>query len=80
MWGTDTEVTGNIGKYAAGKGMSGFADEWGKIVRDRVEDLVPHVEVYSGREGTAIFAKNVAIRGLFEQLESEDSLVFASLD
>ncbi len=74
-------ITGDLGKYTAGKGASGFANEWGKIVADRVKALVPHIEVYSGREGTAIFAQNIAIRGLFEAMDdNSESDVFASAD
>ena len=72
-------ITGDLGTFAAGKGMSGFAREWSRIVADRVRQLVPHIEVYSGREGTAVFAQSVAIRGLYEELEDEDN-VYAALE
>lgn len=79
-FGNTTEIiSDDLGKYAAGKGMSGFAKEWGKIVSERVRQLVPHIEVYSGREGTAVFAQSVAIRGLYETLEDEDN-VYAALE
>jgi len=77
--GTEEIITGDLGKFAVGKGTSGFAREWGRIVAERVKQLVPHVEVYSGREGTAIFAESVAVKGLYEAMDNEDD-VFSSMD
>lgn len=71
--------TGDLGIYSAGKAGAGFANQWGEIVAERVRDLVPHVEVYSGREGTAIFSNSVAIKDLYESLETEED-VFPTLD
>jgi len=76
---TTSIISGDLGTFAAGKGLSGFATEWSKIVSNRVKELIPHIEVLSGREGTAIFAQSVAIRGLFEQLEGEQD-VFPAVD
>lgn len=70
---TTTDVTGNVLSYAAGQGASNAAGEWSGIIRDRLSQMVPVVQVLSGREATAVFAKNVTISGLFNQLEDEDS-------
>ena len=35
--------------------------------------MVPVVQVLSGREGTAIFAKSLSINGLFESMGDEDT-------
>ncbi len=72
-------LTGDAGKFAFGNGLSSGAAAWSKIIQDRVKDLVPVVEVLSGREATAIFAKSVTIEDLFEQIEDSE-IVFASLD
>lgn len=77
--GQTSEITGSIGKYAAGQGIEGFTNEWGRIVAKRVNELVPHIEVYSGREGTAIFSESVGIRGLLDAMGGEDD-VFAGAD
>lgn len=78
-YGSTEVVTGDDTKYAAGQAISGAAREWGDIVRDRVEQLVPHVQVLSGREATAVFAKSITIPELFETFEEEEN-VFSSLD
>lgn len=77
--GINTAVTGDIGTFMAGKAATAGANQWSEIVADRVNRLVPHVQVYSGREATAVFAKSVAIRDLYEALSAEDS-VYTSLD
>ena len=77
--GIDTIITGDVSEYAMGKSIGGIGKEYGNIIRDRVKKLVPHVEIYSGRVATAVFAKSFAIRELFDELEAED-LHYASLD
>ncbi|MBX7139294.1 MAG: hypothetical protein K1X83_15070 [Oligoflexia bacterium] len=72
-------VTGDVGKFAAGKAAAGMANSWGKIVSDRVKQLVPHIQVYSGRTGTAVFAQSVAIKGLFDN-SGDESDVFSPVD
>ena len=47
--------------YAAGKGASGAANAMSQIVKDRMQHYVPHVKVYSGREGTAVFSKSITM-------------------
>ena len=69
---TTIDVTGNVAAFAAGQGASGAAREWSGIIRDRLSQMVPVVQVLSGREATAIFAKNVTISGLYDQLEEDE--------
>lgn len=77
--GINSAFTGNVGEYAAAKALAGGANTWSDIIKDRLDQMVPHVEVLSGREATAVFAKSVAIDGLFETLGDSES-IYASLD
>jgi Bacterial conjugation TrbI-like protein len=65
-------VDGNLGEFAAGRAAQGAAREWTGIIRERLSNLVPVVQVLSGREATAVFAKSLSIEGLFEALEEEE--------
>jgi hypothetical protein len=76
---TQSVLTGSVGTYAAGRGLSGAANAWSGIIRERVAQLVPQVQVLSGREGTAVFARGFPLPGLFEALGEEDNQ-FSSLD
>lgn len=68
-------VNGDVGMFAAGRGASSAAREWSGIIRDRLSEMIPVVQVLSGREATAVFAKNLTITGLYEALEEgEDDL------
>ena len=72
---------GDVGTYAAGVALSSVATEWQAIIKDRLSQLVPVVQVLSGREATAVFSQSIAIPELLEQLDDEDpSVVYASLD
>ena len=72
---------GDVGTYAAGVALSSVATEWQAIIKDRLSQLVPVVQVLSGREATAVFSQSIAIPELLEQLDEEDpSVVYASLD
>jgi len=67
----DTVVNGDLGEYVAGRALMGAGREWGSIIRDRLKEMVPAVQVYSGREATAVFAKSFTIEGLFEALDAD---------
>jgi conjugal transfer pilus assembly protein TraB len=70
-----------IPEYAGGIALSSAANEWQNIIRDRVSQMVPVVQVLSGREATAVFSQSLAIPDLLEQLDQEDpSAVFTSMD
>lgn len=78
--GTTTEVVnGNQFDYAAGEAISDAAQTWGGIIKERINRLVPHVQVLSGRDATAIFARSVKIPGLMEEYDDDD-VTFTSLD
>jgi hypothetical protein len=73
--------TNDIPAYAGGVALSSAATEWQQIIRDRLAQLVPVVQVLSGREATAVFSQSLAIPELLEQLDEEDpAVVFTSLD
>jgi hypothetical protein len=72
-------LSGDVGTYAAGRGLSGASNAWSGIIRERIAQLVPQVQVMSGREGTAIFARGFSLPGLLEALGEEDNQ-FSSLD
>lgn len=72
---------GDIPEFAAGQGLSQAALAWQNIIRERVNQLVPVVQVLSGREATAVFSQSLAIPDLLEQFEDEDQgIAFNSLD
>jgi hypothetical protein len=72
---------GQMGEYAAGMALSSAAREWNQIIRERLAQLVPVVQVLSNREATAVFSQSLAIPDLLEQLDEEDpSVVYTSLD
>lgn len=77
---TSTYVTGDVAAFAAGQGLSSSSREWSSIIKDRLSQMVPVVQVLSGREATAVFAKNLTISGLYEALEDEDGGAMTSVD
>ena len=77
---SSTVDPGKIPQYAAGLGVAGAAAEWTQIIRDRLQQLVPVVQVLSGREATAVFSQSLAIPDLLEQVDDDPSVVYASLD
>ncbi|MCO6432482.1 MAG: hypothetical protein J5J00_16635 [Deltaproteobacteria bacterium] len=72
--GTTSYVSGDIASYAAGTGISRGAETWEEIIKERLNLLVPVVQVLSNREATAVFAKNVIVPDLYDALGDEDSL------
>ena len=72
--GTNTSYVNNgrIPEYAGGVALASAANEWQEIIRQRLQQLVPVVQVLSGREATAIFSQSLAIPDLLEQLDDED--------
>jgi hypothetical protein len=63
----------NVAQYAAGNALYQSANEWNRLLRDRVKDMVPVIKVYSGRKATAIFDKSLPIEGLYKQIANGDS-------
>jgi len=72
--------TSKLPQYAGGIAMASAATEWQQIIKDRLSQLVPVVQVLSGREATAVFSQSLAIPDLLEQVDEDPSVVFASLD
>ena len=70
--GTTSIVTGDDMTYAAGKAISGAANAYSDLIKERLRLLVPHVEVLSNREATAVFSKSFTIKGLFEEIDSDE--------
>ena len=76
---TTVDITGNEMAYAEGKGASQGAKAWSRIIQDRASKLTPLVQVLSGREATAVFAKSFKVQGLIEAYRlNEDS--YSSVD
>lgn len=79
--GTSQVSVNDAGKYAGGLAISSAAEQWQLLIRDRVSQLVPVVQVLSNREATAIFSQSLAIPDLIESLDDENpSVVYTSLD
>lgn len=72
FFGLNEEIIQNTGEFAAGGALSAGAREWSSIIKERLNQMVPVVQVLSNREATAVFAKSVQIENLFEQY-GEDS-------
>ena len=77
--GFTTVLSGDIGEFAAGRAIAGGANTYQSIIKQRLNSLVPVVQVLSGREATAVFAKNLTIEGLIEAMDSENE-GYATLD
>lgn len=72
---------GKLPEYAGGIALASAANEWQRIIEDRLQQLVPVVQVLSGREATAVFSQSLAIPDLLDQLEDEEpAIAFNSLD
>lgn len=69
---TSVEVTGSPWEYAAGRAIREGGNEWSSIIRERVRSMVPVVQVLSGRDATAVFARSVSIPSLYEALANGD--------
>jgi Bacterial conjugation TrbI-like protein len=70
--GVTQALTGDTAEFAAGAGISGGAREWQNLLTQRLRDLVPVVQVYSGREATAIFNRDFNIQNLYDQLVGDE--------
>lgn len=79
FYGTQSVVTGDMGTYAAGEALSQGAREWSDLIKERANMLVPHIQVLSGRDATAVFSKSFTISDLIEAM-GEDNQHFATLD
>ncbi len=73
-------LSGDSTSYALGKGLSEGASQWSQIIQNRLSELTPMVQVFSGREATAVFSQAVVIDGLYDAIDEEESDIFALLD
>lgn len=73
-------VTGDTAEYALGEGLSNGASVWSDVLKDRLKEMVPVVQVLSGREATATFANEVTIEDLYDQLEDGTNEQFNGMD
>lgn len=73
-------VNGDVTSFAAGQGLSNASQNWSRIIQQRVQELVPAIQVFSGREATAAFTQSVQIPGLFEQINADETDIFGTLD
>lgn len=78
-FGITTQNVNNATEFGLGRGIATTGTEWSAYIRERASLMVPHVQIKSNREATAIFSQNVTIEGLFESM-SEPEAVFVSLD
>ena len=74
-----SDVTGDTTDYAVGRSLGKAGSRYAKFIDERMQLLVPHVKVLSGRTATAVFSESVEIPGLYDALNQEE-FVFASLD
>lgn len=79
LGGQTIAITGSEGEFAAGKGASSAAKVWSRLIEQRVNKLVPQVQVLSGREATAIFARSFRIPGLIEAYQADEDS-YSSVD
>ncbi len=73
-------VTGDTAEYALGEGLSNGASVWSDVLKDRLKEMVPVVQVLSGREATATFAREVTIEDLYDQLDDSTGQQFDGMD
>jgi hypothetical protein len=67
--GASRIVTGDTGEFALGTGISDAANLWQRILSNRLRQLVPVIQIYSGREATAVFNQSVPIQELYDEIE-----------
>lgn len=77
--GVFTGISGDVTEFALGQGLNKAGQRYAKFIDERIQLMVPHVKVLSGRTATAVFSDSVQIPGLFDAL-GQDEFVFASLD
>jgi hypothetical protein len=78
-FGITTQTVEDAGNFAAGNAASKVGETYLLYINERAQQLVPHVQVLSGREATAVFSQNVVIDGLLDSMNEPD-LQFVSLD
>lgn len=64
LGGSTSLVTGDIGKFALARGASRAADEVGKIITRRLDEIVPAIFVPNGKRLTVVLIDGVTLEGL----------------
>jgi hypothetical protein len=64
LGGATEMVTGDLGKFAAARGASKAADEIGKIVSKRLEEIVPAIYVANGQPITVCLIDGATLDGV----------------
>ena len=64
LGGSTSIVTGDIGKFALARGASRAADEVGKIITRRLDEIVPAIFVPNGKRLTVVLIDGVTLEGL----------------
>ncbi|RME58978.1 MAG: hypothetical protein D6780_05860 [Candidatus Dadabacteria bacterium] len=78
--GLQTAITGDVAKFAAGRAAYGAASFWADAIKDRVNQMVPAVQIFSGREATAVFSQSVEIPDLYDLLQEGEEDIYTPLD
>ena len=73
LGGRSLSVTGEELDYSASQGLSQAAQHYAKVIEERSKEMIPHVEVLSGRDVTIVFARAFQIPGLMEELNANDN-------
>ncbi|MCB0320344.1 MAG: TraB/VirB10 family protein [Bdellovibrionales bacterium] len=73
-------VNGDLLMNALGHGLSEPSKVWTDTIKDRLDQLVPQIQVFSGREATAVFSKPVKIPKLYELLNTGEYDIYSPLD
>lgn len=75
-------VTGDLGRYATARGASRAADEVGRIITRRLDEIVPAIYVPNGKRLTLVLIDGVTLSGLdVKEMRHESSTSpYAGLD
>ncbi|MCB0328495.1 MAG: TraB/VirB10 family protein [Bdellovibrionales bacterium] len=76
---SNSTLTGDALKFALGQGLSQPASLWTSIIRERVDAAVPVVQVYAGREATAVFTQRLVIPRLFEMIDGGEEDIYGGI-
>ena len=71
--GVNQALTGDTAEFAAGQGIAGGARAWESIIRERYSNMVPVVQVLSGRDATAVFSGSFVVEDLYDAVDDDNS-------
>lgn len=79
--GITQSITGDTTEFALGRAIGESSNIWTEMIRQRAQEAKPMIQVYSGREATAIFSRGTTIPRLFQLINGdEENDVFSGLD